>query len=348
MTDSGRRHIVAGTWCGAPGSWSSASRSASSPTPRRPPPSRRWGSPASASSRPARSRPARTSGRRSGGDCASWATSRARTSCWSSARPGKKGAGTTNWPRTSSGSRWTSSWRPRRRPFATAPAIQAARRATRTIPIVMATSADAVRDGLVASLSRPGGNVTGLSMLQTDLSGKRVELLREIAPGVSRLAVLLNPASAQSVSQLREVEAAARALGVVTVRLEVSRADQLERALRAAAEGGADSLIVLTEPLFYGLRARVAELALKHRLPATAPWTVFAEAGGLVSYGASDTENYRRAAAYVDKILKGAKPADLPVEQPTVFDLGVNLKTARALGLTIPPSVLARADRVIE
>ena len=231
---------------------------------------------------------------------------------------------------------------------ATAPAIQAARRATGTIPIVMATSADAVRDGLVASLSRPGGNVTGLSMLQTDLSGKRVELLREIAPGVSRLAVLLNPASAQSVSQLREVEAAARALGVVTVRLEVSRADQLERALRAAAEGGADSLIVLTEPLFYGLRARVAELALKHRLPATAPWTVFAEAGGLVSYGASDTENYRRAATYVDKILKGAKPADLPVEQPTVFDLSVNLKTARALGLTIPPSVLARADRVIE
>jgi putative ABC transport system substrate-binding protein len=231
---------------------------------------------------------------------------------------------------------------------ATTPAIQAAMGATSTIPIVMATSNDPVEAGLVASLARPGGNVTGLSTLAVELSAKRLQLLREIVPGVSRVAVLWNPDTPGTPAMLRQTEDAARALGIQLLKLEVRRADDIEKAFGAAVKSRAGALFTLEDRLFYGLRARVADLALKHRLPAISGLRPFAEAGGLAVYGPSDTENYRRAATYVDKILKGAKPADLPVEQPTQFELIINTKTAKAIGLTIPQSVLLRADRIIQ
>ena len=224
-------------------------------------------------------------------------------------------------------------------------AVRAASRATSTIPIVMCPSTDPVGQGFAASLARPGGNITGLSIITTDLTAKRLEILREIVPKVSRVAVLWTPGAE---AQFREAELAARALGVKLLSLEASRDDDLEKAFEAAAKGRAGALLVLSSPAFFGLRTRITELALKRRLPAIYWLPSFAHAGGLLVYGPSDTEYYRRAAAYVDKILKGAKPSDLPVEQPMRIELIINLKTAKALGLTFPPSILIRADQMIQ
>lgn len=231
---------------------------------------------------------------------------------------------------------------------ATAPAILAAKRATSTIPIVMTTIPDAVALGVVASLARPGGNITGLSMLAVDLSGKRLELVREIVPNASRVALLWNPSSPYSLPELQQTEAAARALGMQLVKLEARPGEALDRIFRVGIKDRVDALVVIADRLFYGLRAQVAELALRHRLPTVTNFATFADAGGLLTYGPSDTENYRRAATFVDRILKGAKPGDLPVEQPTGFELVINMKTAKALGIKIPQSTLARAARVIE
>jgi ABC-type uncharacterized transport system substrate-binding protein len=224
-------------------------------------------------------------------------------------------------------------------------AIRAARQATSTIPIVMCPATDPVEQGFIASLAHPGGKITGLANFNVELAAKRLEILREIVPKVSRIAVLWASGTEAAV---RAAEVAARSIGVELLSLEASRSADLEKAFEAAANGRAGALLVPGGPALFGLRARVTELALKHRLPALYYLPSFVYAGGLVVYGPSDTEYYRRAAVYVDKILKGAKPADLPVEQPTKFELVVNLKTAKALGLTIPPSLLQRADEVIQ
>jgi putative ABC transport system substrate-binding protein len=209
----------------------------------------------------------------------------------------------------------------------------------------MSPVGDPVGQGFVTSLARPGGNVTGLSSMNVDLGGKRLEILRELVPRMTRVAVLW--ASPQE-PQLRAVQAAARVLGVELLELQVTQTDDLAYAFEAAKRDHADAMIVLGNTLVFGLRARVADLALHHRLPALYELPSYAYAGGLIAYGPSDTEYYRRAAVYVDKILKGAKPGDLPVEQPTKFELVINLKTAKALGLDVPPMLLARADEVIE
>jgi putative ABC transport system substrate-binding protein len=226
-------------------------------------------------------------------------------------------------------------------------AAEAAKHATTTIPIVMPVSGDPVRAGLVASLARPGGNITGLTSLSGELPGKWMELLKETLPRVSRVAVLWDPAS--DPKQVNTSEAAARSLGVRLHMLKVGRADGFEPALTDARNHDVGALIVLGSPFFYVHRTRLVELAAKHRLP-----TIYAQrefvvgSGGLMSYGTDFHHQFRRAASYVDKILKGAKPGDLPVEQPTKFELVINLKTAKALGVTIPPTVLARADEVIQ
>jgi putative ABC transport system substrate-binding protein len=222
----------------------------------------------------------------------------------------------------------------------------AAKRATSTIPIVMGAVSDPVGSGLVTSLARPGGNVTGSSLLAPQVAGKLLELLKEAVPEASRVAALVNPEG--SVLAQREVEAAAKVLGVQLQLLDVRDPKDLDRAFQAATAARAQAVITIPSPFFAAHRARVAELALKSRLPAVSFETGFADAGGLLSYGPNIPDSFRRAATYVDKILKGAKPADLPVEQPTKFELLVNLKTAKALGLTIPPSVLIRADQVIQ
>jgi putative ABC transport system substrate-binding protein len=222
----------------------------------------------------------------------------------------------------------------------------AAKRATATIPIVFGAVSDPVESGLVASLARPGGNVTGSSLLAPEVVRKLLEFLREVVPAASRVAVLEDPEG--SVRSRREAEAAAQVLGLRLQRLDVRDPKELDQAFRAAMAARAQAVITIPSSFFARHRARVAELALKSRLPAVSIETGFVEAGGLLSYGPDIPDRFRRAATYVDKILKGAKPADLPVEQPTKFDLIVNLKTAKALGLTIPPAVLARADRVIE
>jgi ABC-type uncharacterized transport system substrate-binding protein len=222
-----------------------------------------------------------------------------------------------------------------------------AKEATSKIPIIMTQDPDPVANGFVASLARPGGNVTGLSSLRSELSGKRLEFLKEIVPKLSRVAVLgtsTNPPNAQS---LREAELAAAALGVKLQYLDVLVPKDIETAFRAASKGRADGVLVLTSPVINSQRKQLVDLTAKNRLPATFSAPELVEAGGLMSYGASIADMYRRAATYVDKILKGAKPADLPVEQPTKFELVINLKAAKQIGLTIPPNVLARADRVI-
>jgi putative ABC transport system substrate-binding protein len=225
----------------------------------------------------------------------------------------------------------------------------AAQKATQTIPIVMAPVGDPVGAGLVASLGRPGGNITGVSMFAPDLSGKRLELLQEAVPKVSRVGVLWNPTNPNSAAQLRQTEVAARALGVRLLQpLGVRGPDEFASAFSALVNERAEALNVLADGLFLTQRRRIAELAIKGRLPTMSGDTGFAEAGGLMYYGPSIPDAVRRAATYVDKILKGAKPGDLPVEQPTKFELVINLKTAKALGLTIPPSVLARVDEVIQ
>lgn len=227
-------------------------------------------------------------------------------------------------------------------------AALAMKKATNTIPIVMANGGEPVRVGLVASLARPGGNVTGLSNVSTDLLGKEMELLKETVPGSSRVAFLVNTSSPLAERQLREAHAAARSLGVRLVPETVRDASQYEAAFAAFTQDHADALIVNLDPMFFSHRQQIADLAAAHRLPAIAAFREFAEAGGLLAYGANLADMVRRCATYVDKILKGAHPGDLPVEQPTKFDFVINLGTAKLLGLTIPQSILLRADEVIQ
>jgi putative ABC transport system substrate-binding protein len=228
------------------------------------------------------------------------------------------------------------------------PAIHAARHATSTIPIVMVAGADPVGSGLVTSLARPGRNLTGLSALSPELSGKRLQLLTEAIPRVSRMAVFWNPADPAKALELREIQATGQALGVQLQLLEVRGPEDFESAFAAMARDRAEALIILGDPLTLSHRMRIVDLAAKSRLPGIYDVQEFVEAGGLMAYGPSLPDLFRRAAAYVDKILKGAKPGTLPVEQPMKFELIINLKTAKALGLTIPQSVLFLADRVIQ
>ena len=231
--------------------------------------------------------------------------------------------------------------------FGTLPAL-AAKQATSTIPIVFSFVADPVGSGIVASLARPGGNITGLSMIPAGLTGKRVELLKELLPQLSRVAILLNPATPAATQALRETQAIAATWGVQLQLLEVRTPEDFESSFAVASQEHTDALITMTDPFTIVHRARIAELAAKSRLPAIYGMRDFVEAGGLISYGANYDEPSQRAAAYVDKILKGAKPADLPVEQPMKFELVINLKTAQELGLTIPPSLLFQATEVIK
>jgi putative ABC transport system substrate-binding protein len=229
-------------------------------------------------------------------------------------------------------------------------AALAAKQATKAIPIVFATSVDPVTSGLVTSFARPGGNVTGLSNLFPELVGKCLEQLTQAVPGVSRAAVLWHPGAFGERTDkdlLKEAEVAVRALGVRLQFVEVRGREDFERAFLDITGARADGLTVLGSPMFLGERRRLVDLAAKNRLPAVYPQREFVDAGGLMAYGPSTADLFRRAATYVDKILKGAKPGDLPVEQPTKFELVINLKTAKALGLTIPPSLLSRADEVI-
>ncbi len=224
----------------------------------------------------------------------------------------------------------------------------AAKTATRLIPIVAGTSADPVSSGLVASLARPGGNITGLTVINVDLAGKRLELLKEAVPGASRVAVLRNRANGAHALLWTETQRAARSLGVQLQSLEVRGANEFEGAFAAMARDRADALLLAPDEMFWTYRGQIAALAAKTRLPGMFDIKGFVDAGGLMSYGPNLPDMFRRAATYVDKILKGAKPADLPIEQPTTFELVINLKTAKALGLTIPQSVLVRADEVIQ
>jgi ABC-type uncharacterized transport system substrate-binding protein len=228
------------------------------------------------------------------------------------------------------------------------PPAQAAERATKAIPIVFSGTVDPVAAGLVASLARPGGNITGPSFISDQLIGKGLELLREVVPTVTRVAALWNPSNPGNIHQLRGAEAAAAASGVRLLSVEARGRAEIDRAFVAMAREGAGALLVLMDGIFYDQRERIAALAAKNRLPAVYGFSVFAEAGGLMSYAASRSDSYRQTAVYVDKILKGAKPSELPVELPTKFELVINVKTAKALGLTIPPSLLARADQIIE
>jgi putative tryptophan/tyrosine transport system substrate-binding protein len=226
--------------------------------------------------------------------------------------------------------------------------VTGAKEATKTISIVMAQVPDPVGDGFVASLARPGGNITGLSALGPELSGKRLELLKETVPKLSRVAVLGTSTTPGNAQQLRGVELAAGALKVKLQFLDVLDPKDIETAFRAASKGHAEGVLVLSASVFVSRRTQVLDLAQKSRLPAIYYRPEFVEAGGLMSYGVNDTDLYRRAATYVDKILKGAKPSDLPVEQPIKFEFVINLKAAKQIGLTIPPNVLARADKVIK
>ena len=231
---------------------------------------------------------------------------------------------------------------------ASPPGVQAAKNATSTIPIVFAAIGDPVGGGFVASLARPGGNVTGLSILAPALSGKRLELLKEAFPKVTRVVILWNPTSSGEALSFREMPAVAKALGVQHQSMEVRAANDFEDGFQRAKQEGAQALVTMPSPVINANRQQILEFAAKNRLPAMYAGSEFVEAGGLMSYGPNYTDQFRRAAVFVDKILKGAKPADLPVEQPTKFELVINLKTVKALGLTIPPSLLLRADQVIE
>jgi len=224
-------------------------------------------------------------------------------------------------------------------------ASRAALQATRIVPIVVAAVGDPDTQGLVATLARPGGNITGLAWQASDLVTKQIQILQEAIPGPDRLAALWHPAS---VPVRPAAEAAARTLGIKLNVLEIRGPADIPGAFAAAQRGRAEALIVLPSPMFYGQRRRLAELAGHHRLPAVYEVKAYVDDGGFMSYGPSFPEMYRRAASYVDRILKGARPGDLPMEQPTKFELVINLKTAKALGLTIPPSLLARADQVVD
>ena len=225
---------------------------------------------------------------------------------------------------------------------------RAAKVATSTIPIVMTNDGDPVGDGLVISLARPGGNITGLSTFAPELSGKRLEILREVIPKLTRVAVLgtsTNPGNSQV---LKEIEIAAKAFGVKLHYLAVQNPKDIETAFRAASKERADAVLTVGNPILASQRTQIAEFAIKYRLPAIYHQSFYVEAGGLMFYGVNQLDLDRRAATYVDKILKGAKPAELPVEQPMKFEFIVNLKAAKQIGLTVPPNVLVRADRVIK
>jgi putative ABC transport system substrate-binding protein len=226
-------------------------------------------------------------------------------------------------------------------------AVPAAKQATSVIPIVFALASDPVGDGLVASLARPGGNVTGLSVQATDLVGKRLELMREIQPGLHRLAIMANVGHLGAASEMREIQAAAGKLGLEVVILEIRHAEDIAPSFEAL-KGRADALYLCPEPLLHDNRARTNTLAAAARLPTIYGSRDYVDSGGLMSYGPNTTDLFRRAGDYVDKILRGAKPGELPVEQPTEFDLIINLTTAKALGLKIPEVFLSRADEVIE
>jgi ABC-type uncharacterized transport system substrate-binding protein len=226
-------------------------------------------------------------------------------------------------------------------------AVLAAKQATSTIPIVFAVANDPVGSGFVATLARPGGNVTGLSVQSHDLTGKRLELLREVVPGLRRMAIMANAGYPAAILEMGEVQAAARGLGIETVASEIRRAEDIVPTVEAL-KGRVEALFIVVESFVNANRVRINTLALGARLPTISAFREFVEAGGLMSYGANYTGLFRRSADFVDKILRGAKPSDTPVEQPTKFDLVINLITARALGLEVPPMLLARADEVIE
>jgi putative tryptophan/tyrosine transport system substrate-binding protein len=227
-------------------------------------------------------------------------------------------------------------------------ATKAARQSTKTTPIVMSVVIDPLGSGLVASLARPGGNVTGITVMASDIVGKQLELLKQAVPEVSRVALLWNPANPGGAPQLREAEAAARALGVRLQAVEAQDPQGIDSAFAAMTRERAGALLVLPDAIFGNQRKQIAELAAKARLPSICGIPEYGEAGGLIVYSANNLDLERRAAIFVDKILKGAKPADLPVEQPTKFELVINLRTAKAIGLTIPPSLLQRADQIID
>jgi putative ABC transport system substrate-binding protein len=230
--------------------------------------------------------------------------------------------------------------------WASAPVL-AAKKATSLIPIVFAAQMDPVGAGVVASLARPGGNVTGMSIQQTDTAGKRIELLREVVPQLARLAVMANVAAPGAVLEMREVLMTARTLGLEVAPIEIRQADEIISAISALA-GHADALYVATDPLIFSNRIQINALAQDRRLPTIYGAREYVDAGALMSYGPNWPDLFRHAAVQVDKILRGAKPADIPVEQPTKFELVINLRTAKALGLTVSPALLARADEVIE
>jgi putative ABC transport system substrate-binding protein len=226
--------------------------------------------------------------------------------------------------------------------------IEAARTATSTIPIVMASVGDALGAGYITSLARPGGNLTGLTLFSTDQSAKRLQLLKDIVPNLTRVAVLWNGNASGHRLQLQEMELAGPGLGIALQSFPIRGADQIDMNLRAAIRANAQAIVTMDDPLIQSQRARIVGFAMQERMPVMGEFKAVPEAGGLASYGPNQIDMWRRAALYVDKIFKGAKPADLPVEQPTKFEFVINLKTAKALGLEIPPTLLALADEVIE
>lgn len=231
---------------------------------------------------------------------------------------------------------------------ATDMSIAELKRLAPSTPIVMSNATDPVGTGFVASLARPGGSITGIASISPELNAKRIELLREVVPGLSRVAIMWNPDDRGSAFDVKAMESAARALGLQFQSVEVSRAEDLERAFSTLTTGRAEAVIVIASALTYTNRSQIASLALQYRLPSMYGAGPNAEAGGLIAYGPSYAETWRRSATYVHKILQGSKPGDLAVEQPTTFEFVINAKTAKALGLTIPPSLLLRADQVIQ
>ena len=228
------------------------------------------------------------------------------------------------------------------------PSVRAAKNATTTIPIVFLIGIDPVAEGLVASLARPGGNLTGFSMFSTELMPKRLELLSELVPQAGVIALLVNPNNSNAEQVIGDVREAARAKGVQLHILKVGTESEIDAAFGSLVQPQAGALLVGSDPFFAGRREQLVALASRHAVPAIYEWREFVEAGGLISYGTSLAASFRQLGTYAGRILKGAKPSDLPVQQPTTFELVVNLKTAKALGLTVPPSILARADEVIE
>jgi putative ABC transport system substrate-binding protein len=228
------------------------------------------------------------------------------------------------------------------------PATLAIKKATSTVPLVFIAVGDPVGTGVVPNLGRPGGNITGLSSIAPDLEGKRLELLREVVPKLSHVAFFLNPANAFHTASMRQARVAAQSLGIKLQPMEVNKSEQLDGAFASIVKEKPDALLILADRVFLHNRKRMMEFAIQQRLPSVNAYRELVEAGGLISYGPSYEDMHRRAAVYVDKILKGTKPADLPIEQPTKFTLLINLKTAKTLGLTVPPTLVARADELIE